>query len=66
AKAFQLKLPVDKTKDNKVVLYAHNLGEIAPNSALLQVFTKNKQYQLTVSSDLQNSSGIVLRYEVKR
>ena len=66
AKVFQLKLPVDKTKDNKVVLYAHNLGEIAPNSALLQVFTKNKQYQLTVSSDLQNSSGIVLRYEGKQ
>jgi hypothetical protein len=63
SRAFEINIPVNKTGDNKVVLYAHNLGEIPPNSALLEIYSGKRVYSLNVTSDLTTSSGIVLTYQ---
>lgn len=62
-RAFVIKLPVNPTGDNKIVLYAHNLGEIPPNSAMIEIYSGKKMYSVTVTSDLQTSSSVVLRYK---
>lgn len=61
--AFEIKIPVDKTNDNKIVMYAHNLGEIPPNTALMEIYSGKQMYSLLITSDLQKSSGIVLNYK---
>ncbi len=63
SKAFEIKIALDKNSDNKIVLYAHNLGTISPNTSLLQIYSGKTMYSLTISSDLQTSSGIILKYQ---
>lgn len=62
-KAFEIKLPINLLQDNKVVLYAHNLGTISPNTAMLEIYSGKQFYNVTVSSDLEKSSGVILRYK---
>ncbi len=63
ARAYEIRLPVNKTKDNRIVLYAHNLGSIPPNTAMLEVYTGSTMYSVMVSTDLTMSSGIILKYQ---
>ena len=62
-RAYEIRLPVNKTKDNRIVLYAHNLGSIPPNTAMLEVYTGSIMYSVMVSTDLTMSSGIILKYQ---
>jgi len=43
---------------NELTMYAENLGEIAPNTALMVVMDGEKRYELRISSDLKNSGTI--------
>ena len=63
SRAYEIKVAVDKNKDNKIVMYAHNLGEIPPNTALMEIYSGKQMYSLLITSDLQKSSGIVLKYK---
>lgn len=58
-KAIRLKLEVDQTRDlNELIMYAENLGTIAPNTALMVVNDGDNRYEVRISSDLQKSGVI--------
>jgi WD40 repeat protein len=49
--------------NNYLILYAHNLGEISPNTAAVQVLINGKEYKLTLTSDLQKSGALNFVYK---
>jgi hypothetical protein len=49
--------------DNYLVLYAHNLGQVAPNTASLVVTDGRKSYSLDLKSTLKSSGALRLRVE---
>ena len=52
-------LDVTTGKDvNLLTMYAENLGEIAPNTALMVVKDGEKRYEVRIASDLKNSGTI--------
>jgi hypothetical protein len=54
-------LTLDATTDNPInelTMYADNLGEIPPNTALMVVTDGEKRYEVRISSDLKNSGTI--------
>ena len=63
SKALVIKIAVNKTSINKLVFYAHNLGEFPPNTAQLDIVYGNKKESLTISSDYTVSSAIDIVYK---
>lgn len=58
-KALSLTLDIDKSQDiNELVMYAENLGEIPPNTALMVVTDGDNRYEVRISSDLEKSGVI--------
>lgn len=58
-KAIRLKLDVDANQNvNELIMYAENLGTIAPNTALMVVNDGDNRYEVRISSDLQKSGVI--------
>lgn len=58
-KAITLTLKVENPKDvNELVMYAENLGEIPPNTALMVITDGDSRYEVRISSDLKNSGAI--------
>jgi hypothetical protein len=56
-----LTLTLDANTDvavNELTMYAENLGEIPPNTALMVVNDGEKRYEVRISSDLKNSGTI--------
>lgn len=54
-----LVIPVeDDFEVNELVMYAENLGSIAPNTALMVVTDGSKRHEVRISSDLQKSGTI--------
>jgi hypothetical protein len=56
-----ISLTLDATTDNAVnelTMYAENLGEIPPNTALMVVTDGEKRYEVRISSDYKNSGTI--------
>ncbi len=51
--------------NNYLILYAHNLGEISPNTAAVQVLIDGKEYKLTLTSDLKKSGALNFSYVPK-
>jgi hypothetical protein len=62
AKPITLRLSLDPARNNQVLqLYADNLGDIPPNTALLIITVKNKRYELRVSSGLNSNAAVVFQ-----
>ncbi len=58
-KAITLNLDIsNKVAVNELTMYAENLGEIPPNTALMVVTDGDKRYEVRISSDLKNSGTI--------
>ncbi len=58
-KAIRLTLNVDANQPvNELIMYAENLGTIAPNTALMLVNDGENRYEVRISSDLQKSGVI--------
>ncbi|HPH86333.1 MAG TPA: hypothetical protein PLC48_12775 [Ferruginibacter sp.] len=58
-KPITLDISVDDDKEmNELVMYAENLGTIAPNTALMIVTDGPKRYEVRITSDLQKSGVI--------
>ena len=58
-KAISLTLNTDDSRDvNELVMYAENLGEIPPNTALMVVTDGGKRYEVRITSDLEKSGAI--------
>lgn len=47
-----------KVAINELTMYAENLGEIPPNTALMVITDGDKRYEVRISSDLKNSGTI--------
>jgi hypothetical protein len=61
-------LTLDATTDNAInelTMYAENLGEIPPNTALMVVMDGEKRYEVRISSDLKNSGTIHFIHQPK-
>lgn len=48
----------DNDEISELTMYAENLGEIPPNTALMVVTDGDKRYEVRISSDLKNSGTI--------
>ncbi len=46
-------------------MYAENLGEIPPNTALMVITDGDSRYEVNVSSDLQNSGSVHFIHKIK-
>jgi hypothetical protein len=58
-KAITLNLNTDDARDvNELVMYAENLGEIPPNTALMVVTDGKNRYEVRITSDLEKSGAI--------
>ncbi len=61
---FKLHVKIDpKATNNYLILFAHNLGEISPNTAAVQVLIDGKEYKLTLTSDLKKSGALNFSYK---
>jgi hypothetical protein len=49
----------------QLILYAENLGSIAPNTGLLFIKDAEESYQIRFSGDLQKNAAIILRRKHK-
>jgi hypothetical protein len=60
-KPISLRIRVDKTQPHhELVMVAHNLGSIPPNTSLMIVMTKEKRYQVSISSTEQQNAKVVI------
>lgn len=65
-KAIRLTLQVDQERElNELIMYAENLGTIAPNTALMVVNDGDNRYEVRISSDLQKSGVIRFIHKLK-
>ena len=65
-KAISITLRADTRQDlNELVMYAENLGEIPPNTALMVVTDGENRYEVRISSDLEKSGVIRFVYKPK-
>jgi len=63
AKAISFDLQLEKGKTNELVLYAENLGDIPPNTALMIINDGFDRYEVRLKADLKNNA--VVRFELK-
>lgn len=66
-KAITLNLNVDEESQvNELVMYAENLGTIAPNTALMVVTDGPNRYEVRITSDLEKSGVIRFVHKVQK
>lgn len=64
AKAFSFTVNLIEGKTNELVLYAENLGVIAPNTALMIINDGVTRYEVKLSSDFKNNASV--KFELKK
>ncbi len=63
-KPLTLTLTIDPDKEiNELVMYAENLGEIPPNTALMIVNDRDNRYEARITSDTQKNGTIRFSYK---
>jgi hypothetical protein len=50
--------------NNRIVLYAHNLGTIPPNTASISVLHLDSQQEVSLMSDKKNSQAVIVIHDV--
>lgn len=62
-KALTAIVHTEKNKDDslKVVLFAENLGSVAPNSGLLIIYDGRQRHEINFTGDLKTNAAILLR-----
>ncbi len=55
----------DNNSVNELIMYAENLGEIPPNTALMIVHDGDDRYEARISSDTEKNGAIRFRYNAK-
>jgi hypothetical protein len=51
-----------KGQRNQIIMYAENLGDMPPNTALMRIYHSGKTELIYASSDYNKSFGLVLRH----
>jgi hypothetical protein len=65
-KPIVLELELDENLlKNEIILFAENLGSIAPNTALIVVNAGDKRYELFSNADMQKNAVLVIAYRKK-
>ena len=62
-KAITINLKALKNATNELVMYAENLGNIPPNTALMKVYVDGQTYDARVESD-EKKNGVI-RFKLK-
>lgn len=57
---YRLKLHIDGNQPNKLIMYAHNIGEIPPNTATLSIVLPNVEKEIKLTSDMSNAEAIII------
>lgn len=63
ANAHSLTLTIEPGKTNELILFAENLGNIPPNTALMVITDGTSRHEIRLSADLKNNASI--RFELK-
>ncbi len=50
-------------ENNSIVLYAHNLGKIPPNTATISIIDLGKQKEITLMSDMKRSQSVIVVHD---
>ncbi len=58
-----IKLKINKNASNPLVMYAHNLGKIPPNTAALEVLDDKNKQKLKLQSNLKESDSVDIIYK---
>jgi hypothetical protein len=63
AKPINIQLNLEEDADTyDIIMFAENLGTIPPNTALMIVQTKDKRYEINITSTEQSSGAVRFRY----
>ncbi|MFT3823390.1 MAG: hypothetical protein QM731_05695 [Chitinophagaceae bacterium] len=62
AKAISLTLTAEENAENVLVMYANNLGTVAPNTAVMKIKADGKVYDVFLKADLQGNA--VIKFEL--
>ncbi|NJN78277.1 MAG: hypothetical protein HC803_08060, partial [Saprospiraceae bacterium] len=62
----RLRLTIEEGKANKLVMYAHNTGEIPPNTAMLSIVHTDEEREIELTSDLVNSEALIIIKDVMK
>ncbi|MEP7255266.1 MAG: N-acetylmuramoyl-L-alanine amidase [Ferruginibacter sp.] len=63
AKAYSFTVNLAAGKTNELILYADNLGDIPPNTALMVITDGVSRYEVRLSADLKNNASV--RFELE-
>ena len=65
-KGINITIELSKEKPHhEIVLFAHNLGSIPPNTALLVITAGKERYELKASASLTENATLIFEYEPK-
>jgi hypothetical protein len=65
-KGIDITIELSKEKPHhEIVLFAHNLGSIPPNTALLVIKAGNERYELKASASLTENATLIFEYKPK-
>lgn len=64
-KALIIPLTVRPGVSNELLIYADNLGQVAPNTSEMYVVDGKKSYRIMIESDKQKTAAVYLRYTPK-
>ncbi len=66
-KSISLNLPIEPNQDaNELIMFAENLGSVAPNTALMVVTDGSNRYEIRITSDLEKSGVIRFIHKVNK
>ncbi|MGZ8510392.1 MAG: hypothetical protein ACXWWA_08455, partial [Chitinophagaceae bacterium] len=57
---------IDTTKLNELSMFADNLGDIPPNTALMIITDGDKQHEIRLSSSLEQNATIRIKKKKKK
>lgn len=61
ADSLKLTLPVIDGKDNEIVIFAHNVGSIPPNTAAVCIISNGRKEELSINCDTRKNAAIIIR-----
>ncbi len=62
--AYTITLNLEEGKTNELILFADNVGDIPPNTALMIITDGLNRYEVRLSADLKNNASV--RFELKK
>ena len=63
-KAYTFMLDLTPGKNNELLMFAENLGNIPPNTALMVITDGSKRYEVRLAADLKNNASV--RFELRK